>query len=106
MIDGETDLEKRIYNAKSNIISSFPISNTKEDIFEFLTLSMAQVNQIKIGALIKFGGTSGTFGYKITYKNAWLSVANKVVMKARFSMKEDEKSLEEVEYYAKQLKIK
>ena len=106
MIDGETDLEKRIFNAKSNVISSFPIPNTKEDILEFLALSVAQVNSIKIGAMIKFAGTSGTYGYKITYKNAWLSIANKVVMKARFSMKEDKKTLEEIEYYAKQLKIK
>lgn len=106
MIDGETDLEKRIYNAKSNVISSYPIPNTKEDILEFLALSVAQVNSIKIGAMIKLAGTSGTYGYKITYKNAWLSIANKVVMKARFSMKEDKKTLEEIEYYAKQLKIK
>ncbi len=106
MIDGETDLEKRIFNAKSNVISSFPVPNTKEDILEFLALSVAQVNSIKIGAMIKLAGTSGTWGYKITYKNAWLSIANKVVMKARFSMKEDKKTLEEIEYYAKQLKIK
>jgi len=106
MIDGETDLEKRIYNAKSNVIVSFPIPNTKEDILEFLALSVSQVNSIKIGAMVKFAGTSGTYGYKITYKNAWLSIANKVVMKARFSMKEDKKTLEEIEYYGKQLKIK
>lgn len=106
MIDGETDLEKRIYNAKSNVISSFPIPNTKEDILEILALSVAQVNSIQIGALIRFAGTSGQYGYKITYKNAWLSIANKVVMKARFSMKEDKKILEEIEYYAQQLKIK
>jgi len=106
MIDGETDLEKRIYNAKSNVISSFPIPNTKEDILEFLALSVAQVNSIKIGVVIKLAGTSGTYGYKITYKRAWLSIANKVVMKARFSMKDDRKILEEIEYYAKQLRIK
>ena len=55
--------------------------------------------------MIKFAGTSGTYGYKITYKNAWLSVANKVIMKARFSMKEDRKTLDEIENYAKQLGI-
>jgi uncharacterized protein YfcZ (UPF0381/DUF406 family) len=106
MIDGETALEKKIYDAKANVISTFPIPNTKEDILEFLSLSFSQVNSIKIGAMIKFAGTSGTYGYKITYKNAWLSVANKVIMKARFSMKEDRKTLEEIEYYAKQLDIK
>lgn len=106
LIDGETELEKRIFNAKSNVISSFPVPNTKEDILEFLALSVAQVNSIKIGALIRMAGTSGTYGYKVTYRNAWLSIANKVVLKARFSMKEDKKTLEEIEYYAKQLNIK
>jgi len=106
IIDGETYFEKKIFNAKSNIISSFPIPNTKEDIIEFLALSIAQVNSIKIGALIKLFGTSGTYGYKITLKNAWLSLANRVIMKARFSMKEDKKTLEQIEYYAKHLNIK
>ena len=106
MIDGETAMQKRIYEAKASILSTFPIPNTKEDILEFITLSVSQVNSIKIGTLEKFAGTNGTFGYKITLKNAWLSVANKVVMKARFSMKDDKKTLEEIEYYAKQLGIK
>jgi hypothetical protein len=106
MIDGDTVLEKRVYEAKSNVISTFPVPNTKEDILEFLALSVAQVNTIQIGIAIKLAGTSGTYGYKITYKNAWLSIANKVLMKARFSMKDDKKTLEEVEYYAKQLGIK
>ncbi len=106
MIDGETAMEKRIFEAQASVISTFPIPNSKEDILEFLALSVAQVNSIKIGPMIKFAGTSGTYGHKITYKNAWLSIANKVVMKARFSMKEDQKTLEEIEYYAKQLGIK
>jgi len=99
-------MEKRIFEAQASVISTFPIPNSKEDILEFLALSVAQVNSIKIGPMIKFAGTSGTYGHKITYKNAWLSIANKVVMKARFSMKEDQKTLEEIEYYAKQLGIK
>ena len=106
MIDEETAIEKRIYEAKSSVLTTFPIPNTKEDILEFLALSVSQVNSIKIGALIRFAGTSGTYGYKITFKNAWTSIANKVIMKARFSMKEDKKTLDEIEYYAKQLNIK
>lgn len=106
MIDGETAIEKRIYEAKSSVLTTFPIPNTKEDILEFLALSVSQVNSIKIGAMIKLAGTSGTYGYKITFKNAWTSIANKVIMKARFSMKEDKKTLDEIEYYAKLLNIK
>ena len=106
MIDEETVIEKRIYEAKASVLTTFPIPNTREDILEFLALSVSQVQSIKIGAMIKFAGTSGTYGYKITFKNGWLSIANKVVMKARFSMKNDKKTLEEIEVYAKELKIK
>lgn len=106
MVNNDTAVEKRVYEAKAMIISTFPVPNSKEDILEFLALSVSQVNSIHISALHKLAGTSGTFGYKITYRNAWLAIANKVVMKARFSMKEDKKTLEEVEYYAKQLNIK
>lgn len=105
-VDSETATERRIFEAKANIISTYPISNSKEDILEFLTLSVAQINSIQIGTLIRLAGTSGTYGYKIKYKNAWISVANSVIMKARFSMKEDKATLSEIEYYAKQLGIK
>ena len=56
--------------------------------------------------MIKFAGTSGTYGYKITFRNAWLSIANKVIMKARFSMKDDKKTLEEIMAYGKELGLK
>ena len=56
--------------------------------------------------MIKFAGTSGTYGYKITFRNAWLSIANKIIMKARFAMKDDKKTLNEIEFYAKILNIK
>ena len=110
IIDKQTVIEKNIYEAKSIVLSTFPIPNTKEDILEFLALSVGQIKSIKIGALEKFGsaigGASGISGYKINYKNAWLSIANRVIMKARFSMKADKKTLEEIEGYAKELGIK
>jgi hypothetical protein len=106
LIDGETALEKKIFNAKSNILSSYPIPNSKEDILEFLALSVSNVNSISINTLERMAGTSGTYGYKITYKNAWLGLANKAIIKARLSMKGDQKNLENIEGYAKQLKIK
>lgn len=106
LVDSETAIERRVFEAKANLISTYPIPNSKEDILEFLTLSVAQINSIQIGTLIKLAGTSGTYGYKIKYKNAWVSVANSVIMKARFSMKDDIKTLEEIEYYAKKLGIK
>lgn len=98
--------EKKMMIAQTSIISTFPVPNTKEDILEFLSLSISQVNSIEIDFMTKLHGTSGIMGYKITHKNAWLSLANKAIMKARFSMKDDKKTLEEIESYAKQLKIK
>ena len=106
MDGGDWIVEKRIFEAKSAIISVFPVPNSKEDILEFLALCVGQVNSIKVGALVKLAGTSGTYGYMITYKNAWLSLANKVILKARFSMKEDGKILREIETYTKELGIK
>ena len=106
MFDSETEMEARIFNAKSNIIRTFPIPNTKEDILEFLTLAVSNVKTIKINFVEKIAGESGTVGYKITYKNAWMSVCQKVIMKARFSMKDNKKLLEEIEAYATELEIK
>ena len=106
IVDSDTAIERKVFEAKANIISTYPIPNSKEDILEFLTLSVAQINSIQIGTLIRLAGTSGTFGYKIKYKNSWVSVANSVIMKARFSMKEDKATLAEIEHYAKQLGIK
>ena len=105
-IDGESEIERRIYNAKSSVIRTFPIPNTKEDILEFLTLAVASVTTIKINFLEKMAGESGGAGHRITYKNAWLNVCQKVIMKARFSMKDDKDLLAEIESYAKQLEIK
>tara|TARA_Y100001970_G_scaffold34881_1_gene43136 strand:+ start:9965 stop:10705 length:741 start_codon:yes stop_codon:yes gene_type:complete len=105
-LDGETEIEKRIYNAKSSVIRTFPIPNTKEDILEFLTLAVASVTTIKINFLERMAGESGTMGHRITYKNAWLNVCQKVIMKARFSMKDDKELLAEIESYANQLEIK
>ena len=104
--DGETELERRIFTAKANVIRTFPIPNTKEDILEFLTLAVASVKTIKVNFMEKMAGESGTVGYRITYKNAWLNVCQKVIMKARFSMKEDKDLLNEIEVYAKELGIK
>jgi hypothetical protein len=88
------------------VLQSFPIPNTREDIVEILALSVSQVSTIKIPLLIKLAGTQGTWGYRITNKNAWLALANKVVIKARILLKDDNATLEAVEHYAKQLKIK
>lgn len=87
---------------KKSIISGFPIPNTKDDILEFLSTALPNAKQ------------KGNFMTKNQpeYKShndlapTWLSKCEQIVMKARFSMKEDKKTLEEINSYAKEIGIK
>ncbi len=56
--------------------------------------------------MTKFVGTSGTYDYIITFRNAWRAKCEQIIMKARFAMKDDKKTLNEIEFYAKILNIK
>jgi hypothetical protein len=91
---------------KRELIKNFPVPNTKEDILEFLALGVPR-------AKMKGNFFSSNFsdaGWEIKAHNLlvpiWQSKCEQIIMKARFSMKDDKKILEEIEYYAKQLKIK
>lgn len=100
----------KINNQKKELISSFPIPNTKEDIIEFLSLALPKS--------IKLGKNSGIVGLdRLTDPNGineqhnefvpvWKTKCHQIILKARFTMKEDPKSLEEINYYAAQLGIK
>lgn len=84
-----------------SLIDNFPIPTTKEDILEFLTMA------IPLGkpALKNYFFSDLNEGqYKIA--KAWKAKCEQVIMKARFSMKGDKALLEEIEHYAKQLKIR
>ena len=83
--------------------AKYQITQTKKEEFDSVAY---YVKTIKINFVEKIAGESGTVGYKITYKNAWMSVCQKVIMKARFSMKDNKKLLEEIEAYATELEIK
>ena len=86
---------------KSAIIRNFPISNTKEDILEFLSLAVPMAK--------KKGGSGGGLVEIIAHNKlvpTWHSKCEQIIMKARFSMKEDNATLSEIEFYAKQLGIK
>ncbi len=99
----------RIATAQESIISSFPISNTREDILEFLTLALplATVQINKLGSFFGKGGVVAPQDMvKDQLKKIWKAKCEQVIMKARFSMKNDKNTLEEIEYYAKQLGIK
>ncbi|MDR6548782.1 hypothetical protein J2810_004875 [Chryseobacterium rhizosphaerae] len=98
----------RINHQKKELISNFPIANTKNDILEFLSLALPKAK--KAGNFF----TSGSFNTAANERNrihnefvpVWRAKCEQIIMKARFSMKEDRRTLEEVENYASQLKIK
>ena len=91
------NIAKEIATLQESIISSFPVPNTKEDILEFLSIALPEAK--------KKSNTMG--GYVLDgsdgLKNAWLAKCEQVIMKAKFSMKDDKKLLEEIEFYSNQL---
>ncbi|MDA9161632.1 hypothetical protein N9O13_04495 [Crocinitomicaceae bacterium] len=84
LVDQETDNERKIYNAKANIIKNFPVPSNKEDLIEFMTFSTSQSNGIPLSEMDKFAGTMGTYGHKLVLKNAWTSMADSIHSKAQF----------------------
>lgn len=93
----------KINYRKKEIIRNFPIPNTKEDILEFLSLALP--NARKVG---NFFTSSNELVNKLhnEFVPVWRAKCEQIIMKAKFSMKDDKQTLDEVEYYAKQLKIK
>ena len=86
---------------KVSLINGFPVPTTKEDILEFV--SMATPLAKPANKLMIFTDLdAGQYGVA----KAWKSKCEQVIMKARFSMKEDKATLAEIEKYAKELKIK
>lgn len=95
---GDNAMEERLKKRKAAIVSSFPIPNTKEDIIEFLSMAVPEAGK-KPNFLMRMTAAG------ILHK-AWVTKAEQVVMKARFSMKEDKTTLNEIEFYAKKLGVK
>jgi hypothetical protein len=85
----------------ASIISGWPIPNTKEDILEFLSQALPEATK-KIAWIDRLD----TDRPPLLYKKAWATVCNKIIMKARFSMKDDKSTLAEIEHYAKELGVK
>jgi len=90
-----------IERKKMEVISSFPIPTTKADILEFLALAYPKAKQ------------NGNFFTRNNPENkvhnemvpVWKTKCEQIIIKARFALKDDAKTLEELNYYAKQLDI-
>lgn len=82
---------------KKAIIQNFPIPTTKDDILEFLSLAVPQARKPSI------------WNQDQTAKElypVWRAKCEQIIMKAKFSMREDKKTLEMIAEYAKELNIK
>jgi hypothetical protein len=87
---------------KKEIIKNFPIPNTKEDILEFLSLAVPNARQK--GNMFTKNNDENILHNE--FVPVWKAKCEQIVMKARFSMKDDKKTLAEIENYAQQLGLK
>ena len=92
----------KITQQKSTLIANFPIPTSKEDILEFLTLAVPQAKDMGFFETMKGNVTQE----QKMLKPVWKRKCEQIIMKARLSMKDDKATLEEIERFAKELKIK
>lgn len=95
---GVTDVDKR----KIELISSFPIPTTKDDMLEFLSLALPKTKLSKTLGFLEADKDK----IPNMYARTWKQKCEQIVMKAKFSMKDDKKALEEIMQYANELGIK
>lgn len=96
------DSDKTKASKKRLIIQNFPIPNTKEDILEFLSLAIPLAK--KKGNL--FTASNDSISEHNEMAPTWKTKCEQIIMKAKFSMKEDKETLSEIMSYAKELNIK
>ena len=91
-----------VTNKKKTIISNFPIPNTKADILEFVT--MAAPLAVKKGNFMTQNHPDNKLHNHLV--GAWQDKLKQVVMKARFSMREDKRTIAEIEEIVRQCGVK
>ncbi|MDA0912917.1 MAG: hypothetical protein O3B11_03750 [Bacteroidetes bacterium] len=92
----------KVDKKKMEIIMNFPIPTTKNDILEFLSLAVPRAKQAG-NFLTKNNPEHKAHNDFVT---VWRTKCEQIIMKARFSMKNDKATLEEINAYAKELNIK
>jgi len=94
---GDKDTRK-----KKAIIQNFPIPTTKDDILEFLSLAVPLARKPSFMDRLNAAPNSAE---KIM-PGVWKSKCEQIIMKAKFSLKDDKQTLEMIREYADELKIK
>lgn len=103
-IHNNKDMRKR-----KAIIQNFPIPNTKEDILEFLSQAapLAKGPGFFRKLCYRLGLQNGdSYAVEVEMSPVWKRKCEQIIMKAKFSMKDDKKTLAEIMEYAKELRIK
>jgi hypothetical protein len=88
---------------KMELIRSFPIPNTKDDLLEFFTLAIPEAT-VKIRKFI--GITYQEDKTKEAIKKVWLTKCEQIILKARLAVKDDLQTQEIIERYAQELNIR
>ena len=101
----EKEHKEKIHARKIQIISNFPVPNTKEPLLEFLTLGISKATPIKKGLIGMFTKTAAEEEHN-ALAPAWKSKIDQVVMKAKMSMREDKSLLSDIENMVNQLNSK
>jgi ribosomal protein L34E len=104
MSDAFNDLRGpgKVDKKKMEIISNFPIPTTKNDILEFLSLSVPKAK--KSGNF--FTQNQPEHKAHNSFVPVWKGKCEQIIMKAKFSMKDDRKVLDEIMSYANEIGIK
>lgn len=86
----------KVTRRKKTLIENFPIPTTKDDILEFLTLAAPRTKTSMFN--------SDTNAKEMA--KAWKSKCEQIIMKAKIVLRDDKQTLEIIQEYAKELKIK
>jgi len=84
---------------KEELIMNFPVPNSIEEIFEFLSLSLSKIETISY-----FNLTNEKGKYKSSWNDVWLKKVEQINTKASISMKGDKKNYEELQNIVNQAK--
>lgn len=82
---------------KKAIIQNFPIPTTKDDIIEFLSQAVPLARKPSMWS----GDEAAREMYPV-----WKAKCEQIIIKAKFALREDKKTLEMIKEYADELKIK
>jgi hypothetical protein len=89
---------------KEEMIMNFPVPNSREEIIEFITLSVSKIQNISI---IKIFDEEGKYISK--WNSIWKKKAEQIFTKAKLSMNDDKSTIQSIEQMlidAKVIKIK